>query len=59
MALLHKRSAIIELFLNGASQAKIFNELGNAKYSRSLISRTIKRYNETGGIKDKPRSGRP
>ena len=35
--------------MNGASQAKIFNELGNANYNRYLISRTIKRYNETGG----------
>ena len=50
---------VIELFLNGASQVKIFNELGNANYNRCLISRTIKRYNETGDIENKPKGGRP
>ena len=59
MSLLQKRSAIIELFVNGASQAKIFKELGSANYNRSLISRTINRYKQTGSIAEKPRSGRP
>ena len=57
--LFEKRSAITQLFLNGASKAKIFRDLGSTKYSRSFISRTVKRFKETGKIEDKHRSGRP
>ena len=57
--LFEKRSAVIQLFLNGASHAKIFRDLGSTKYSRSFISRTVKRFKETGKIEDKPRFGRP
>ena len=54
-----KRSAIINLFLNGKKQNQILKALGSPKFSRSLISRTIKRYIETGDLVDKQRSGRP
>ena len=57
--LFEERSDVIQLFLNGASQAKIFRDLGPTKYSRSFISRTVKRFKETGKIEDRPRSGRP
>ena len=54
-----KRSAVIQLFLNGKKQNQILRTLGSPKYSRSFISRTIKRYIETGKITDIQRSGRP
>ena len=52
-----KRSAVIQLFLNGKKQNQILRTLGSPKYSRSFISRTIKRYIETGKITDIQRSG--
>ena len=57
--LFEKRSAVIQLFLNGASQTKFFRDLGSTKYNQSFISRTVKRFKETGKIEDKHRSGRP
>ena len=42
--LFQKRSAVIQLFLNGSSQAKIFGMLRSTNYNRSFISRTISRF---------------
>ena len=53
------RSKIIALFETGSSKKEIFQKLKNGKVSPKLIYRTIKRYNGTGSLSDKPRSGRP
>ncbi|KAI6652925.1 MhmaT1 transposase [Oopsacas minuta] len=54
-----KRSAIIELFKNGKIKRKIMRIQNIPETRRKLIFRTIKQFDETGGIIDKPRSGRP
>jgi transposase len=55
-----KRSAILLLYQSGKSQAQIFKTLESCKVTKNLVSRTIRRYLETGGgIEDRPRSGRP
>ena len=55
----HKRAGIIELFENGQTSGEILKLLNLPKSQRKFVYRTIRRFNETGGIGDKPRSGRP
>ena len=52
-------NSIIHLFLNGKKQNQILKALDSPKFSRSLITRTIKRYIEAGDVVDKQRSGQP
>lgn len=59
MQLKLKRSAIIQLFLNGAKQSEIIQSLGTEELSRSFVSRTIKQFKDTGEIIDRRISGRP
>lgn len=54
-----KRNAVIALFLGKKSQIAIVRELKHLKINKSFVSRTIKRWNETGSVNDRPRSGRP
>ncbi|KAI6648777.1 MhmaT1 transposase [Oopsacas minuta] len=54
-----ERSKIIELFQAGKNPSEIFNLLKFPNSRRKFITRTIERYEVTGGITDKPRSGRP
>ena len=51
-----KRTAIVELFKAGNSREDISKSL---KVNRILVWRTLKRYEETGDIHNKPRQGRP
>lgn len=51
-----RRAAIIELHLANNTNSKITKSLG---VSRQLVSKTIKRFKETGSLTDRPRSGRP
>ncbi|KAJ8942234.1 hypothetical protein NQ318_003081 [Aromia moschata] len=39
----------------------IFNELHSDRepLSKSTVSKTLQRFHETGGVKDRPKSGRP
>ena len=53
------RSKIIALFETGSSKKEIFQKLKDENVSLKLIYRTIKRYDDTGSIIDRPRSGRP
>lgn len=54
-----KRSAVIALHLGGKAQKSIVSDLKHHKINKTFVSRTIKRYKKTGGVTDKPRSGRP
>ncbi|KAI6646234.1 MhmaT1 transposase [Oopsacas minuta] len=45
--------------MNGSTQSEISKNLKNEKINRLFIYRTIKRYNDTKSVEDKPRSGRP
>ena len=53
------RAKIISYYLSGYKQTEILNKLKVDKVNRMLVYRTIKRYNDTKGIADRPRSGRP
>ena len=53
-----QRSAIIELFANGKRQCDIMKLLNIPKERRKFVYNTILRYRETGGVKDRCRSGR-
>ena len=53
---LDKRTAIVELFKAGNSKREICKSL---KENRMLVWRTLKRYEETGGIQNRPGQGRP
>ncbi|KAI6656176.1 hypothetical protein LOD99_1509 [Oopsacas minuta] len=55
----HERSAIIELAKNGKTQKEILKLLNIPANRRKFVYRTIRRYNETGEVCDKARSGRP
>lgn len=50
------RTRIIALWQEGLSRHQIANRLN---IIRSTVSRTIRRYEETGGVQSRPRSGRP
>ena len=54
-----ERTAIIELFVHNNSQSEIMKLLNIPRSRRKFVYRTIKRYQDTGSILDKPRSGRP
>lgn len=54
-----KRNAVIALHLGKKSTMDIVRELKHLKIDRWFVYRTIKRYNETGSVNDRPRSGRP
>ena len=51
-----KRTAIVELFKAGISRQVISNSL---KVNRMLVWKTLKRYEETGDIQNRPGQGRP
>lgn len=51
-----KRLAVVELYQLGKTQKEIGETL---TLSRRTIENTIRRHRETGGIQDRPRSGRP
>jgi transposase len=51
-----KRLKVIRLHGEGHSQGAIQRKLG---VSPKFIKNTLNRFNETGGVKDRPRSGRP
>lgn len=53
------REVIKSYFEHGFSGAEIFKDLGKIGVRKSFIYRTIKRLRDTGGVKDRPRSGRP
>lgn len=54
-----KRDAVIALYLKKKSTLDIVRELKHLNVNRKFVYRTIKRYKETGDVKDKPRGGRP
>ena len=51
-----RRAAVVELHLAGKEQYEIFHLLKQRQISRSLISRTVKRYKEINSLEDRPRS---
>ena len=51
-----KREAIIELYRAGTSALKIIKLL---KAPKSTVYDAVKRYEELGNAKDRPKSGRP
>ena len=53
---LDKRTAIVELFIAGNSRQDISKSL---KINRMLVWRTLKRYEETRDIQNRPGQGRP
>ena len=53
------RLTIIGLFKSGNSNGDIFRILKDQKVGRRFIHRTIQRYNDTGSVQDRPRTGRP
>ena len=55
-SVLNKRSAIVELFKAGNFKQYISK---NLKINRILVCRTLKRYEETGDIQNRPGKGRP
>lgn len=54
-----KRNAVVALYLGEKSTMEIVRELKHLKIHKSFVCRTIKRWNETGSVKDRPKSGRP
>ncbi len=52
-------SVVISLFTQGKSQSKILKALKPWNVKRLFIYRTVKRYQETNSIEDRPHSGRP
>lgn len=53
------RVAVIALHRVGKEPSEIFNTLKKLKISRMFVYRTIKRYNDTKSVSDRPRPGRP
>ena len=53
------RAAIIKLFQAGHKRKEILNLLEMPNGRRMFVYRTIKRYQETGTVEDRVRSGRP
>lgn len=54
-----QRAAIIELFENGNIPSAIMNILNIAKGKAIVCISHYNRYEETGGVQDRARSGRP
>ena len=55
-SVLHKRTAIVELFKAGNSRQDIYKSL---KVNRMLVWRILNRYEETADIQNRPGQGRP
>ena len=55
-SVLDKRTAVVELFDAGNFRQDISKSL---KVNRMLVWRTLKRYDETGDIQNRPGQGRP
>ena len=53
------RAKIISHYLSGSTPTEILTKLKVDKVNRMLVYRTIKRYKDTQGMTDRPRSGRP
>ena len=53
------RAKIISHYLSGNTPTEILKKLKIKKVNRMMVHRTIKRYNDTKAITDRPRSGRP
>lgn len=53
------RAAVIALYRKGKTAGNIFKLLKHAGFNRRFIYRTIDRFNETQGIEDRHRKGRP
>lgn len=54
-----ERAAVIELWKAGKRSCDILRTLSFSRARESFVRKTIQRYQETGGIADRPRSGRP
>ena len=54
-----QRSAVIELFQSGHKKSEILKRLKMSKGRRMFVHRTIKRFQDTGKVKDRNKSGRP
>lgn len=54
-----KRNAVIALHLGEKSVMEIVRALKHLNINRKFVYRTIKRWNETGSVNDRPKSGRP
>ena len=54
-----ERSTIVQLFKQGKKPGAILKILNMPKTRRKFVYRTIKRFQDTNSVKDKPRSGRP
>ncbi|KAI6646055.1 hypothetical protein LOD99_9503 [Oopsacas minuta] len=53
-----ERSAIVELFQKGKKQNEIMKLLKIPQTRQNFVIRTIKRFNETGGVMNRARTGR-
>ena len=54
-----ERLTIVELFKQVKKPGAILKILNMPKTSGKFVYRTIKRFQDTNSVKDKPRSGRP
>ena len=54
-----ERSTIIKLFKDGKTTGDILKILCIPETRRKVVYRTIKRFQETNSVKDRPRRGRP
>ena len=59
LAMERDRTSVIHFFLRGKSPGEIMKALEIPQKRRKFVYRTIKRYQDTGSVVDKPRSGRP
>ena len=53
------RSKIVGLFLAGKSPKEILNSMKGEKVCRQLVYCTIRRYEDTGSVQERARTGRP
>ena len=53
------RDVVIKLFARGERSGDIFRRLKSYGVKRNFVYTTIRRYRETGSVKDRARSGRP
>ena len=53
-----KRDSVLALFLSGKSNQEIVRALYNLNVNKSFVSRTIKRYNDTGSVRKRYGGGR-
>jgi hypothetical protein len=59
MDIKQKRAPISVLYQAKTTRSNIFKDLEHLGITRLFVYRTIKRFSETNGIADRPRSGRP